>query len=116
MVTYTPGNVSKYLVMQNTLEETKRKYKEEIERLEKEVKKEREVELESVVAEVKATIKRYGLTARDLGLSTSAQGKPKAKSSKLPPKVVHPADGRTWSGRGAKPTWVSELDIDNTNL
>ena len=54
MVTYTPGNVSKYLVMQNTLEETKRKYKEEIERLEKEVKKEREVELESVVAEVKA--------------------------------------------------------------
>jgi hypothetical protein len=89
MATYTPANVSRFLVVKNQLEETRRKYKEEIERLEKEVEKERKTELESVIAEVKATIKRYDLTARDLGLSART-GKHKAKSVKAPPNAVRP--------------------------
>jgi hypothetical protein len=81
MVTYTPANISKFLVVKNQLDETRRKYKEEIARLEKEVEKERKAELQSVITEVKATIKRYELTAKDLGLS-SRTGAPARKGAK----------------------------------
>jgi len=52
MITYFPGNTSKFPVVKNQLDETRRKYKKEIERLEKEVEKERKAELESVIADL----------------------------------------------------------------
>jgi DNA-binding protein H-NS len=65
-----------------------------------------------VVQEVRAKIAEYGLTARDLGLSTAA-GKsrrtgaiPKATSGP----VFRGPNGETWTGgtRGRKPRWLTQ--------
>lgn len=58
-----------------------------------------------IIAELKAKIKEHGLTAADLGLTSSGRASKPAK----PGKVVkyRDAQGNTWSGgRGRKPQWV----------
>ena len=84
----------------------------------------RKREVDEVVAKIQQAIEHYGLTAADLGLSSSTRGSPKAKQvSKLHAKVrrkkssvsksatpVRPAkysdgQGRTWSGMGKRPDW-----------
>jgi DNA-binding protein H-NS len=65
-------------------------------------------ETKDVIADIKAKMAQYGLTAEDLGLSTrgKAAKAPRASKSKAVPKFRGP-NGETWGGgRGRKPQWV----------
>ena len=85
--------------------------KEQAERLLAQAEELREREIADAIADIKAKIKAYGLTARDIGLAPAPSAAPRAKSvrasrSKAPAKYRGP-NGETWSGgRGRKPRWV----------
>jgi len=88
------------------IEQANRLHKEALAKMQDEFNRVMQEEAKAVIAQMKADIQKYMITAKDLGFHL-AKGKPKTRS-KVPPKVTHP-DGRTWSGRGTKPTWVREL-------
>ena len=59
---------------------------------------------DAAIAQVKALMSQYGLTAKDL-----AGGKSKAtrgSTNKVAPKYRDKATGDTWSGRGLQPRWL----------
>ena len=67
----------------------------------------RKAELAAVIADIKAKMKEYGITAADLG-SAGAGGRKAGKSSKpaAPAKYRGP-QGELWAGGpGRKPEWV----------
>ncbi len=65
----------------------------------------RRQELTSVVADIKAKMKEYGITVEDLGAASSSR-KGAAGKSKAPAKYQGP-NGELWSGGpGRKPEWV----------
>jgi DNA-binding protein H-NS len=68
-------------------------------------------ELNDVIEDIKEKIKAYGLSAQDLGFSSSGSIRRKrsvGSSTKAPVKYRGP-NGETWSGgRGRKPRWVTE--------
>lgn len=96
----------------------------EIERLKKEAEALRKAEVAEVVARIKEAIKHYELTAEDLGLAPPRRGrkpgsknvvapagrrKPgKAKAGKSGVPKYSDGQGRTWTGRGKRPTWFVE--------
>lgn len=59
----------------------------------------------TVIDEVKAKIKAYGLTARDLGLGD--MGSTPAPMKK-PVAIKYRKGEDTWTGRGRKPLWIAE--------
>lgn len=95
----------------------------EIRRLTEEAEKAKAREMSDVIERIRVAIDAYGLTAADLGLTTS-QGKRAKKETvgtaaahkaprkqkkaatptKLPPKYADGA-GNQWSGRGSRPKW-----------
>ena len=107
---------SSFLKAQAELEAAKRRHKDELRQLERETEKARKVEVAEIIAQVKAVIGQYGLTAKDLGYRPLKDGVSKAakahplKGIKVPPKVIHPTTGQKWSGRGTKPQWVKDLE------
>lgn len=65
----------------------------------------RKSELASVIADIKANMKQYGITVADLGGNSGAKGAVKSKS-KAPAKFKGP-NGELWAGGpGRKPEWV----------
>lgn len=78
---------------------------QEIARLQAEAEGLRKKEVHEVVVKIKAWIKAYGLTAADLGLKT--QSGPKGKAAVPPALYQDPKSGKTWSGRGKPPTWIT---------
>ncbi len=65
----------------------------------------RKTELASVIADIKAKMKQFGLTAADLG-GASVVGTKKAGKAKAPAKYRGP-NGELWAGGpGRKPEWV----------
>lgn len=67
----------------------------------------RKQELASVIADIKAKMKEYGLTVEDLGGATGR--KAVASKSKAPAKFRGP-NGELWSGGpGRKPEWVKAV-------
>ena len=65
----------------------------------------RKSELASVIADIKANMKQYGITVADLGGNSGAKGAVKSKS-KAPAKFKGPK-GELWAGGpGRKPEWV----------
>lgn len=95
----------------------------QIEELKRQAEKTRREEFSSVVKTIKKQIADYGITAEDLGLSTSAPGKRgrKPKSAAKPSRTPRPKRatagikvapkyrdeaGNTWTGRGKQPKWV----------
>lgn len=74
----------------------------QIAELQKEADSLRKTEVSGVVSRIKEAIKHYGLTAADLGLSSSrAAGVKAAKAAKYTD-----GQGNSWSGRGPRPGWV----------
>jgi len=62
-------------------------------------------ERQDAIADVKAKIKAFGLTASEIGLSGT--GRKPAKASKV---KYRDGQGNTWSGgRGRKPEWVNAI-------
>lgn len=86
--------------------------KEQAEKLLAQAEQMRRQETEDAIADIKAKIKAYGLTAEDLGLSVSSSGRQRASRRASSAKPSAPAkyrgpNGETWSGgRGRKPQWV----------
>ena len=75
----------------------------------KQAEQTRKSEIASVVPDIKATMKQYGITVADLGGSNGGSSKiAKSKSSKEA-KYRGP-NGELWAGGpGRKPEWVREL-------
>lgn len=86
----------------------------EINRLKELADKARESELADVIYKVKESIKRYGLTAKDLGLDTSGN-EAKNKRPDVAPKYRGP-DGQEWSGRGKNPRWLTKAVESGSKL
>lgn len=69
-----------------------------------------------VIADIKAKIDTYKLTAVDLGLNVT-QVAVKAVVNKPAPKYRHPSTNETWhGGRGAKPNWVKAFIADGGDI
>lgn len=78
--------------------------------LQKQAEAARKSELANVISGIKAQIKEHGLTASDLGLKGGAKS---AKASNpVDPIYRDPKSGKTWTGRGKRPTWIA--DVFNT--
>lgn len=74
----------------------------------------RKSELASVVADIKAKMKEFGITVGDLG-GVGAKGAAKTKS-KAPAKFKGP-NGELWAGGpGRKPEWVREILASGKNI
>ncbi len=79
------------------------------EALSQQIEEARKKEISDAVAQVRALIGDYGLTAQDVFPS----GRKSAKSSagtKVAPKYRDPATGQTWTGRGKAPKWIDGRD------
>jgi len=64
----------------------------------------RRAEIASVVAEIQARMKEYGITLDDL-----KGGAKKTKSrGAVAAKYRNPASGEIWSGRGRTPKWLAD--------
>lgn len=84
--------------------------------LQAEADKQRKDVTASVVQELIEKIAAYGITAKDLGLSTGKADKTKKVRKSVGTKIAHLGktytgpDGQTWNEgtRGRKPTWLKE--------
>ncbi len=93
----------------------------QIKKLQDQAEQVRASELAAIIADTKAKIAQYGLTAKQLGLATgetSPRGpKPKASGktgkSTVAPKYKGP-QGQLWSGRGRAPLWTLALPAGKT--
>jgi len=66
----------------------------------------RKDELSSVIADIKAKMKQFGITVADLG-ATAAGGKKAGKSKSSAPAKYRGPNGELWAGGpGRKPEWV----------
>ena len=93
--------------------------KAQIKALEEKAEELRKSEVASVIEDMKFKISQYGISAEELGFElkpiTVYKEKPigqkiaEATGDKKPvePKYASP-DGKTWSGRGIAPKWVTE--------
>lgn len=99
--------------------------KEQAEKLLAEAERMREQEIADAIADIKAKIDLYGLTAADLGLArnTGGPGNSRAKPARAGKAAAKSAikyrgpNGETWSGgRGRKPQWVVQALKDGRNL
>ncbi|MDP4608837.1 MAG: H-NS histone family protein [Burkholderiaceae bacterium] len=68
----------------------------------------RKEEISSVIADIKAKMKQYGISAADLGMSGAAR---KPRVAKAPGVVKYRGpNGETWAGGlGRKPQWVRDV-------
>lgn len=106
----------------------------QIEELKKQAEKVKKEEFSTIVKSIKKHISEYGITAKDLGLSSSETVKTDRKSKgnrkhqkkltstrpKVPPKY-RDQFGNTWTGRGKQPRWVvsaiaSGISLDSLRI
>lgn len=74
----------------------------EIAKLQEEAEVARKAEMAAAIAEVKATMKQYGLTVADLGMRPAKPGKTKVA------KFLDPSTGMQWGGIGKRPRWLQQ--------
>lgn len=90
------------------------KYQEllsKIENLKGQAEDERKKEIADVVADIKKKMAQYDISPSDLGFSGGRSGKSSSKGKgSVPPKYRDPATGKTWTGRGRAPKWVTEAE------
>ena len=85
---------------------TYQELKAQAEALLKQAEVARRAEIASVVAEIQARMKEFGITLDDLKGGTK---KTKARAP-VAAKYRNPESGETWSGRGRAPKWLSEVE------
>lgn len=83
----------------------------QIKKLQEEAEKVKEVEIETILADMKSKIEQYGLTAEQLGFSSAPKKTTKKVSASKEATVMYKNGDLTWSGaaRGRKPSWVKEI-------
>lgn len=77
--------------------------------LEQQINEARKREVSGAVAQVRAIVAQYGLTAQDVFATGRAPRTPAADAGiKVAPKYRDPLTGKTWTGRGKPPTWIKD--------
>jgi len=83
---------------------TYKELKAQAEALLKQAEAARRAEIASVVADIQAKMKEYGISLNDLkGGATKTQAR-----AAVAAKYRNPATGQSWSGRGRAPKWLAE--------
>ncbi|SDZ80904.1 MULTISPECIES: H-NS family nucleoid-associated regulatory protein [Acidovorax] len=72
--------------------------------LERKINEARRNELSEAVAQVRALVAEFGLTAQDV--FPAGRARSASAGSKVAPKYRNPATGQTWTGRGKPPKWI----------
>ena len=77
--------------------------------LRKQLEAERKGERTQAISAAKELIKDYDLTASELGFSSKGASKRAStdKRNTVAPKYQDPDSGKTWTGRGKSPAWLS---------
>ena len=76
----------------------------------------RKNEISSVITDIKAKMKQFGITTADLGASTGGGKKPGKSKSGAPAKYRGP-NGELWAGGpGRKPEWVRAVLASGKSL
>jgi DNA-binding protein H-NS len=77
--------------------------------LRKQLDAERKNERTQAIAAAKELIKTHSLSSADLGLSNRTNGKVSSgdKRNVVAPKYQDPDSGKTWTGRGKSPAWLT---------
>lgn len=76
--------------------------------LEKQIGEARRKELSGAIAQVRALVEEFGLTAQDI--FTTGRARSSTSGTKVAPKYRDPATGQTWTGRGKAPKWIQDQD------
>lgn len=82
------------------------KIQQQIEELQKKAQELQQQKKSAVLEEVKAKIKSYGLTAKELGLGSVEKASDDKRSQ--PVAIKYKQGQNTWTGRGRQPKWVVE--------
>lgn len=93
----------------STLDQQINEYETKLNELHKQREVERKGERLQAIAAAKDLIKTHDLMASELGLSGKAPAK-RATSDKrnvVAPKYQDPESGKTWTGRGKSPAWLT---------
>ena len=93
----------------NELQQQIDDYEAKLNELRKQQEAERKGERTQAISSAKELIKTYDLTASDLGLSGKGTAKKVSgdKRNVVAPKYQDPDSGKTWTGRGKSPAWLS---------
>lgn len=78
------------------------------EALDQQISQARQQEMSGAVAQVRALVAEFGLTAQDV--FPSGRAKSATSGTKVAPKYRNPATGQTWTGRGKPPRWIQDQD------
>jgi DNA-binding protein H-NS len=79
--------------------------------LEKQIAEARRSETSAAVAQVRALVAEFGLTANEVfPAGRAARGAAAGSGSKVAPKYRNAATGETWTGRGKAPKWIQDQD------
>ncbi len=76
--------------------------------LEQQISEARRNETAQAVAQVRALIAEFGLTAQEVFPASRARSS--SRGSKVAAKYRNPATGETWTGRGKPPKWIQSKD------
>jgi DNA-binding protein H-NS len=89
----------------------------QIDKLQRQAEALKKQEVSGVISRIKSAIEHYGLTARDLGLSTGRGGASAGSAARKAmnrqavavrrpvPVKYRDEEGHTWTGRGKRPNW-----------
>lgn len=76
--------------------------------LQKEIDEVRRVERAGALAKARELVVKYELTARELGVTSARRGT--GTRAAVAPKYRDPVTGKTWTGRGKSPLWLTEAE------
>jgi DNA-binding protein H-NS len=88
----------------------------QIEDLKRKAEDVRRQEMAGAIAEIKRLMAQFGISAEDLGLSGRAGAMKIKTRGSVAPKYRDPISGKTWTGRGRRPSWVLDLEGQNKTL
>jgi DNA-binding protein H-NS len=78
------------------------------EELERQIRQAQESSRAEAIATIKQLMAENGLTVQDLAATPGRGAKSAGRTGTVAPKYRDPASGKTWTGRGLKPKWVTE--------
>jgi len=98
----------------NELQQQINDYESKLNELRKQQEAERKGERTQAIAAAKELIKSHDLLASELGFSGKGTTKRNVtdKRNVVAPKYMDPASGKTWTGRGKSPAWLSAQIAD----
>jgi DNA-binding protein H-NS len=88
----------------------------QIEDLKRKAEEVRQQEMAGAIAEIKRLMAQFGISSDDLGFSgrgNAAKGKSRGI---VAAKYRDPVSGKTWTGRGRRPSWVLDLEAAGKTL